>query len=203
MTDAPYSVLALDQSMTSTGFAHYLKGDKAPSGGVFSLPSWQDDQGPHLHKFSVWLSDMIWDRQVTHIAFEEPADKLDHHETFTEKMAQWGLPTLIELVAYDRGIPADNRLLVNISTWRTRFWGRPHAPKELTKSARRTWLKQRSIQACDERGWIIESRDHNIADAMGVLNEALCCIDPVWASRDGPLFRRNQLIVENEERAAR
>jgi hypothetical protein len=202
MNDA-YSVLALDQSMTATGWAHYLKGDKAPSGGLFPLPSWGDDQGPHIDAFARWLKDMLWDRQVTHLAFEEPVGELDHRETFTDKLAQWGLPTVIELVAFQGGIPADNRLLVNIATWRTRFWGRPRAPKELTKSARKRWLKERSIEACDERGWMIEPRNHNIADAMGVLNEALCCIDPLWASRDGPLFRRNQLKVENEERAAR
>lgn len=202
MSDA-YSVLALDQSMTATGWAHYLKGDKVPSGGLFSLPSWGDDQGPHLDAFCRWLTDLLWDRQVTHVAFEEPASQLDHREPFAETMAQWGLPTLIELVAFRAGIPADNRLLVNISTWRNRFWGRPRAPKELTKSVRRSWLKARSLQACDERGWIIEPRNHNIADAHGVLNEALCCIDPRWAANATPLFNRAQLRAENEDRAAR
>lgn len=199
-----YSALFLDQSMTATGWAHKLHGDKAPTGGVFALPSWGEDQGPCLHKFSHWLSDMIWDRQVTHIAFEEPVDMLDHREEISQNMAKWGLPTLIELVAYDRGIPADNRLTVNISTWRTRFWGRHMAPKSLTKSARRSWLKQQSIDQCHARGWNCSwngKPDHNVADAMGGLNEMLCCIDPVWASRDGPLFRRNELRVENEERA--
>lgn len=198
-----YSVLALDQSMTATGWAHYLKGDKAPSGGVFPLPSWGDDQGPHLAKFHRWIKDMIWDRQITHIGFEEPINKLDHRETFTDTLAVWALPALIEMTAWEHGISADNRHLVNIKTWRLRFWGRAQAPENMTKSARRDWLKERSLQACDERGWIIQPRNHNIADAHGILNEMLCNIDPRWAANATPLFNRAQLQVENEERAAR
>lgn len=201
MSDAPYSVLALDQSMTATGWAHWLKGEKAPSGDVFSLPSWGDDQGPQLDKFERWLKDMIWNRQVTHIAFEEPPDNFDHHETATQKMATWGLPTLIEKIAYQGGISADNRLMINISSWRSRFWGTERAPKAFTKSARRTWLKEKSIQACAERGWIIDN--HNVADAHGILDFAMCCIDPIYDSRSGPLFRRAQLHRENEERELR
>lgn len=200
MTDAPYSVLALDQSMTATGWAHYLKGDRAPSGGLFSLPSWGEDQGPHLHKFSHWLSDMIWDRQVTHLAFEEPIDpsRLKYGETFEMVLAKYGLPTLIELVAFDRGIPADNRLMVNQGQWREQFWGRGNAPKGLTSTARTKWLKAQSLDQCNGRGW--EAPNHHVADAMGILNYALICIDPRWAANSVPLFNRAQLKRENEER---
>lgn len=200
-----YSVLALDQSMTSTGWAHYLKGDKAPTGGLFSLPSWGEDQGRHLDAFYRWLYNKVWDLHVTHLAFEEPVlpQGLDYREGFGNLLAKYGLPAVIEMVGNNQGIPPDHRLLVNQSSWRTRFWGKDRPLKGLTKQARTNWLKERSLQACDERGWLVAPRKHHIADAMGVLNEALCCIDQRWAANATPLFNRAQLRIENEERELR
>lgn len=209
MSEAPYSILALDPSMTATGWAHWLKGDKAPSGGVFPLPPWGDDEGKYLNQWRRWLTDMIWDRQVTALYFEDNSFALkhgsdddkrgfQHHETTTQKLATFGLMSNALQAADDAHIDG---ILVTPQQWRTRFWGVERPPKSLTKSARRTWLKERSIQACVERGWLIDN--DNIADAHGILDFAMCCVDPVYESRSGPLFRRQQLRRENEERDLR
>lgn len=208
MSDAPYSVLTLDQSMTSTAWAHHLKGERVPSGGLLPLPSWGDDQGRHLEKFHLWLKDMLWDRQVTHLSFEEPIDpsRLKYGETFDQILAKYGLPAIIELTAHQGGIAPENRLMIPQTSWRENFWGRGTAPKGLTDGARRSWLKAQSIAQCHARGWDCQhdGRDnHNIADAKGILNFTLICIDPRWAANSGPLFRRAQLRAENEDREMR
>lgn len=207
MSDAPYSVLAIDQSMLATGWAHWLKGEKSPSGGLFSLPSWGDEEGKFLNKWRTWLADMIWDRQVTHLYIEDTSfallhrDKdgtewgLKHHEDTTEKLATFGLMCNALQAADKANIEA---YLVEPRVWRNRFWGTERPPKSYTPSARRSWLKERSKQSCIERGWIIEN--HNIADAHGILDFAMCCVDPLYESRSGPLFRRAQLQRDNERR---
>lgn len=209
MTDAPYSALALDQSMTATGWAHWLKGEKSPSGGLFPLPPWGDDEGKFANKWMKWLEDMVWDRQITHLFIEDNSWALSqqkdghrvglqHDETTTEKLATFGL-MLIGLQVADRAnIPG---ALVEIKLWRNRFWGIERPPKSYTPNARRSWLKERSKQSCIERGWIVEN--HNVADAHGILDFGLCTIDPLYDSRSGPLFRRAQLRAENEERNAK
>lgn len=198
MSDAPYSALAVDPSMTETGWAHWLKGERAPSGGMFPLPSWGDEEGKFANKWRKWLTDLCWDRQVTVIFIEDNSFALDHHETTTQKLATIGLMLNALQVADQLHIDAQ---LVTPQQWRGRFWGTERPPKNFTKSARRTWLKEKSIASCNARGWMIDN--NNIADAHGILDFGLCCIDPVYDSRSGPLFRRAQLQAENEERNMR
>jgi hypothetical protein len=49
-----WAVLALDQSMTSTGWAFLKKGGK-PEWGVKSFPNWGDNEGQYLWEFFEWL----------------------------------------------------------------------------------------------------------------------------------------------------
>lgn len=209
MTEERYSVLALDQSMTSTGFAHLARGDKRPSGGLLSLPPWGDDEGKHLFDFDKWLTGLLWDFQVTHLYYENRhLPGLTYKDTMTKALERYGLMTLIEVAAETSrraGQSVECRYVDN-AQWTEMFWGTSQSPKGLVKHQARAWRKAQSIRQCDLRGWDcrVDGRESDdVADAMGILNFGVGCVDPRWASISGPLFRRAQLNRENEERELR
>ena len=56
-------------------------------------------------------------------------------------------------------------------------------------------------EACQARGWMVEN--DNVADALGIMNFGCCIIDPNYAVRQGPLFRRAEMKIDNEKREAK
>jgi hypothetical protein len=196
-----WSALALDQSMTATGWAHMGQGDKAPTWGVKSLPHWGDNEGKHLWDWFEWLGAKCTDLAVTHLYFEAPIDIQDHREPLTEKIAQYGLPAMACVVQHlltKRGQPIVLET-IGVRTWRADVLGSPEPPKGLVKHQRRAWLKDKAVQACIERGWAVTS--DNAADALCILMCACAMLDPKFASSQGPLFRRAEARVDNERRA--
>lgn len=214
-----YSALGLDQSMTQTAWAHLFQGDLKPEGGLFPMPSWGDDEGKYLNDFRYWLKDLCWERQVTHLFIEDTTfDRgrtipgvgfVAHHlEDATQKIATVGLLANALQVADElkRAGQEIEALLVTNKQWANAFWGAEDAPKGLVKHQRQSWRKEQSIKQCHLRGWDCqhEGRDnHNLADAKGILNYGLICIDPRWSAASGPLFNRAQMARENEQRELR
>jgi len=196
-----YSVLAIDQSMTSTGWAHYRQGDAAPTWGVHSMPSWADREGEMLWKWFEWLGEKVEALGVTNLYLEHTFNPMDHHENLTQKIAQYGTIAMADAVRYlcsaKRGHPVTFEL-VTTQQWRPEWIGAVQPPKGLVSHQKRKWLKDRSVEAAATRGWLVESND--AADALGILSYCVGAIDPAWRVKQGPLFRRAEMACEEERR---
>lgn len=197
-----WSVLALDQSMTATGWAHMAQGQSLPTWGKFTSPNWKGIEGERGVEFYEWIGVKCVDLAVTQIVFEMPFDPPRYRSDFTEQAARWGMPLLVDMVRYlcnaKRGMQIECSP-VNASQWRASFLGSSSAPKGLVESQRRTWYKERAVAECHSRGWMIDSND--IADALGILDYSCAAIDPAYASTRGALFRRAEAFCENEQRS--
>jgi hypothetical protein len=198
-----WSVLAVDQSATSTGWAHLRHDQTIPTWGVYTLPSWQDREGERLWAWFTWLGHKVTDLGVTHLVLENtfiPA----HNESLSQRIAQYGQLGMADAVAHlcttQKGQPVDFSV-VSVQQWRSSFLGAADAPKALVKHQRRAWLKNRAVAECHKRGWLVDGNDP--ADALGILAYACGAIDPAFAVKQGPLFRRAEAAVQNEEREMR
>lgn len=74
---------------------------------------------------------------------------------------------------------------VTPAEWRKTF-GIPSPAPNLDKAARRSWLKDQAIIACNDHDW--SPLDHHQAEAGGVLFWGLCRDFPDYAQRNTPLF---------------
>lgn len=198
-----WSVLAIDQSATSTGWAHLRQGQNTPTWGVYTLPSWKDREGEMLWRWFTWLGHKVSDHDVTHLVLENtfiPA----HDEDLSQRIAQFGQLGMADAVRYlcntQKGMNIEFTV-VSPSQWRAPFLGAAQAPKGLVKHQRRTWLKERCVAECHKRGWLVEGNDS--ADALGILAYACSAIDPAFHVKQGPLFRQAEARCENEERDLR
>ena len=191
-----WSVLGVDQSPTSTGWAHLAKDGTRPIWGMKKLDSWTDNEGERLWEWMNWLGDLCRKKQVTHLFLENTFAPEDHHETLTNKIGQYGLIGMGDMVRFLLGTEGQHIAfrLVASGQWRPVFIGTERAPKFVAARLRRQWLKDRAVAACLERGWVVEN--DNMADALGIMNFGCMTIDPVYATRQGPLFRRQELVVE-------
>ena len=195
-----YSALALDQSMTSTGWAH-IGNDTPITFGTFNQPNWMDDEGRHLWDWWEWLGHKCVDLKVTHLWFETPFVPPSHDEKLTERMAQYGLPALACMTQYvlteKRGQPI-KIFKCGISEWRHPFTGCSKAPEGFTRDQKRTWWKRLVMENCHKRGWLVG--DDNAGDACGILTHGVTTIDMKFMVQQGPLFRRAEMAVDNEKR---
>jgi hypothetical protein len=198
-----WSVLAVDQSMTSTGWAHLKKGQAVPTWGRFTLPSWHDREGECLWNWFSWLGEKVVETQATALILENTFIPM-HNEGLTNRIAQYGQLGMASAVAHlcttQKGQPVEFSV-VTPGQWRKAFLGAADPPKGLVQAQRRTWLKERCVAECHIRGWLVESND--AADALGILAYACGAIDPAFAIQQGALFRRAEMKCENEERSLR
>lgn len=197
-----YSALAIDQSMKNTAWAHL--GTGAPiSFGSFPLPYWGDDEGQHLYHWFEWLGHKCVDLKVTHLFLEQTFVPPGHNEGLTEKLAQYGLIACACMVAFkltERGQEIDMQM-VTTTQWRPPFIGAEKPPEGLVQHQRRLWLKEKSIKACLERGWMVQN--DNEADACGILTFGVSTIDMKFMVQQGPLFRRSEMEADRERRELR
>ena len=198
-----WSVLAIDQSATSTGWAHLAKGQRAPTWGKFTLPSWQDREGECLWKWFTWLGEKATELKITNLILEDTFIPT-HNETLTQRIAQYGQIGMADAVAHlcntSKGMAVEFTV-VKPGVWRAAFLGSAQPPKGLVQHQRRTWLKERAVAECHRRGWSVDS--HDVADALGILAYACGAIDPAFATQQGPLFRRAEMQCEEERRSSR
>lgn len=195
-----YSALALDQSMTSTAWAHLGSGSPLISFGTFPLPYWGDDEGKYLWEWFEWLGLKCAALEVTHLFVENTFVPPGHKEELTEKLAQYGLIANACMVAYllnRRGHKMDMQM-VQTGQWRPPFIGAEQAPAGLVTHQKRAWLKKKVVDACHTRGWMVTNDDEG--DACGILTFGVSTIDLNFMVRQGPLFRRAEMAVDNEKR---
>ena len=87
------------------------------------------------------------------------------------------------------------RHAVAIQSWRSHFLGVAQAPKGMAKGDVRTnWLKDAAIKKCMERGWLVQYHDE--AEALGIMDFALACLDAGYDQKIGPYVRRAELKAE-------
>lgn len=185
-----YSVLALDQSMTSTGWAHYRQDDKMPTWGLHTLPPWGDEEGRYLWEWFEWLGEKARGLAVTHIFLEDTRFHHKHEETLTQMLASIGLIGQACIVAHlltKRGQPVE-LLSVQPQQWRKEFLGAMNRPEAMSKTIWRKMLKEAAVAQCLKRGWLVEKDDE--ADALGILTYGICTIDTTFRFRQGALFRQ-------------
>lgn len=184
-----YSVLGIDQSMTSTGWAHYRQGDEVPTWGLKTLPPWGDEEGRYLWEWFEWLGHLCVEKRVTHIFMEDTRFRHDHAETLTQNIATYGLMGMMAIVSHkltQRGQPVE-LLSVQPQIWRKLFLGAMPKPDGIAKHLWRKMLKEAALGQCHKRGWMVEKDDE--ADACGIMTYGVCTIDPAFQTRQGPLFR--------------
>lgn len=195
-----WSVLAVDQSMSHTGWAHMKDGDAKPTWGVRTMPSWKDREGEMLWGWFSWLGELLIEKKASHLFLENTFNPA-HHEDLTQKIAQYGQIGMADAACYligqRHGTPVTYRV-ISSGQWRSLFLGAEKAPKGLVGSQKRTWLKDRAIAACLERGWIVDN--DNSADALGIMSFGIATISPTWLAEQGPLFRRAESAVDAERR---
>lgn len=198
-----WSVLAIDQSMTSTGWAHLRQGQRVPTWGRYTLPSWHDREGELLWKWFSWLGEKVVETQATHLILENTFQP-GHREDLPLLIAKYGQIGMASAVAHlcttQKSQPVDFSV-VTPSQWRAAFLGSATPPKGLVEHQRRKWLKDRAVAECHIRGWLVDGNDS--ADALGILAYACGAIDPAFATQQGPLFRQAEARCENEQRSMR
>lgn len=160
-------VLALDQSLTSTGFALFESGWEKPVCGVWSLA----DSLKHMDRGFVRIQQNIMslhrEGALDYIVYEQPikrpTDKLD------KLIALYGLVAHIRSLCAAVGIPY---FVAGIDRWRSHFI--PPAP--CTDDWK--WL---AVKRCRELGF--DPENHDAAEACGILDYQLHVlgIQPPWA----------------------
>jgi hypothetical protein len=94
-------------------------------------------------------------------------------------------------LAHARGIRAAG---VAIASWRAHWIGQGVAPKHLASKDRTPWLKDMAMKRAAERGWLTQFHDE--AEALGIMDFALACLDADYGHRVGPMVRRAELKAD-------
>jgi hypothetical protein len=191
-----YSVLAIDASMTCSGFAHYSKGNEKPTWGLFEQPPWSDSEGKYLWEFFEWLGNLCVDKKVTHLFIEDVRFKHKHAETLTQMIASIGLIGQAAIVAYkltERGQHIEFQAVSPID-WRRLFLGVMHKPSGILPQQWRVLLKEAAVAECAKRGWIVSKDDES--DALGIMTFGICTIDESFRNFNTPLFNRAEVAFD-------
>lgn len=189
MTDL--CVLALDIAKHRTGWAVGSPGMNRPWWGTYNLAGdWDRHEGLRLHQWRTFLEAKIEERAITYIAIERPfIDTGDFDWNATMPILQmWGIA--LEL-AHARGIRCG---VISIQSWRSHFLGTAKAPAGLSKAKRTDALKDMATRRAAARGWLTQYHDE--AEALGIMDFALACLDPDYEHRTGPDTRRAELKAE-------
>lgn len=165
--------VALDLSLSSTGFASWSDGDAAPAFGRWPLADsmkWRGRGYVRLHKSLLQIHAAT---PIDHLIFEEPltpASVSGHTNIDT-------LQTLAGLAAHAESFAAAVKATarpVNVATWRRHFIG------PMPRGTKSPDLKAMTMKRCRELGFDPVSFDE--ADALGILDHALSVdgILPPW-----------------------
>lgn len=189
-------VLGLDPSQTSTGWSVFREGADQPLFGHLDWPSWGDDEATYIEKFHRFLTDLVKEHGVTHICYEQsfiPVRKKGvKNDTWESRFPQLALITVILLVSkqYDCKV-----FTANIRSWRKRFIGTAVSPPQYGAGtyASTKWFKDRAMATANRRGWWTSSHDE--AEALGIGDYGMCCIDPKYTEMTRAAAAREQLIT--------
>lgn len=175
-------ILALDLA-SATGFA-LGDGGAISAHGTFKLPSTGPDIGSFLADFREWLTGRVVEWEPELIAFEMPI--LPDTTAIHTLRKLYSLAGMTELIARDHDTPVEES---NLSDIRDHFIGATRAPRAISctpgcktkgcnrcRTARRQWLKDRTIAACKDRGF--RPQDDNAADAIALYSFVLSIVAP-------------------------
>lgn len=187
--------LGLDPSMRRIGWAVGSTDGSRPVWGVLRSPSWGKDEGDHLNRVSNWL-----DEQLANYRFEACFYEAVFISTIGGgKGGTDAIRAKIMLEGEILKFAARHKLKVfdvPLQSWRSRFLGATQAPPHYRQKPEmaRNWLKQRAIKACAERGWLTDSDDE--AEALGILDYGLACLDTAYQGRTDTIFRRREFEAD-------
>lgn len=191
-------VLALDLAMHRTGWALGGTDWKRPQWGVFETEHFGKHTGRELLRFERLMTDIIEANPLTHIVYEKViVDVRRPHKVDPRKPAfsYEGNEAMMMLsgaacMTAERHNIAIERILVD--DWRRRFLGINRAPKDRGgKTTATDWFKDKAIKAAVARGWYVTHHDE--AEALGILDYTLFCLDRGYAHRTDPQTRRLEL----------
>ena len=178
-------VLGIDQS-SNFGWAVGYRGMAKPVWGVEKLPKPAGREGVTFIHMSDLLNKIITEHDVERVFFEQTF--LPNNDQLGIRYQQIGLMTHIQSVCERAGVRS---MQANIRDWRKRFIGKTKSPPHLKGHHSRQWWKDQSVKSCFERGWVTD--DDNAADALGIMDFGLCCVDPRYTQQTDALFRRAEV----------
>lgn len=184
-------VFALDIALRRTGWAIGWPGMQRPFWGVHDIAGdWDGGEGERLHAWREFLAAKLDEHTVTCIAMELPF--IDGRAfSFNGTSAVLQMQGIALELAHARGIRAAG---VAIASWRAHWLGNGVAPKHLAKKERTPWLKDQAMKRAAERGWL--ARFHDEAEALGIMDFALACLDAGYGHKVGPMVRRAELKAD-------
>jgi len=184
-------VLALDIAKHRTGWAVGFPGMPRPSWGVYELAGdWDRHEGLRLNQWRRFLESKIDAHGVTYIAMERPfIDMKSFDYNGTAPILQ--MHGIVLELAHARGARAG---AVSIASWRSHFLGTAKAPAGLAAAQRTSALKDMAMRQCASRGWLPQYHDE--AEALGIMDFALACLDADYDHTTGPAVRRAELKAE-------
>lgn len=183
-------VLALDISMTRTGWALGGPDWGKPLHGVFETANWPKRQGYNLKNWRKFLDARAASFEITHLVFEHVFVNAN------AKQFQWnGTEAQLMLLgvavewAEQRGIA---QLKADIDDWRMRFLGLNRKPKDGTAGS--DYWKTMALRRAAELN--IYCEHHDEAEAIGILDFALAALDTAYRRRTDPRYRRAQNDID-------
>ncbi len=184
-------VLALDIALRRTGWAVGWLGMQRPFWGVHEIAGdWDGREGEHLHAWRRFIEARTGEHDVTDIVMELPF--IDAKAiNFGGTMAVLQMQGIALEVAHASRIRAAG---VAIASWRVHWIGHGVAPKHLARKERTPWLKDVAMKRAAERGWL--TRFHDEAEALGIMDFALSCLDADYDHKVGPMVRRAELRAD-------
>lgn len=172
-------VAGFDQAPRGSGWC-VGDGREAPERGYIEFGDYGDNEGALMLEVYTWIKAFLEAYHIKAIATEQilfvPA-------TFNAHVVdrQYAVRNSISLAAAQIGV---DHYQAEVTTWRQHFLELSRAPKGSPKD----WLKDRAMQTCLARGWLVES--HHVAEACGVWDWLLCTLDRNYRHRSGPERRR-------------
>lgn len=163
--------LALDQSLSSTGFALWDEGDDLPTHGVWAEGCTIATRAHAFVTIHREIGALHREAPIRCLAYEQPikvpSDKVE------KLIGLYGLAAHIESIAMVRNIGFDR---VDARSWRRTYLG----PEKDRKRVGAAALKRLAIERCRDFGLDPASDDE--ADAIGILDHLLHTkgIQPPW-----------------------
>lgn len=175
------TILALDLSKASTGFAIWSEGQAKPVSGLWSLGSSLTSAGTAFGRLHMNMSDLYRVSPFDIVIYEEPLN-LDSGKLLTNKETTFlliGLAAHVDSFCEAKGVRKYR--CVNQSSWRRHFFG------SFNRGTKRGTLKALAMERCRQLG--MQPRKDDEADAIGVL-DYMCEMEgimPPW--RAGEVLR--------------
>ena len=176
------SVLALDLSKTSTGWALWRDGWEAPRFGRWKLGGEYSTPGDVFLKLQERMHELRMIDRYERVVIEEPINpgQLQGHTTINTIRLAIGLASHAE--SYAKAMRCQYRE-INVGTWRADFIGRGEVSgirKAIRDKAKQTGkkvsatdsLKDATMLRCRQFGW--KPRNNDEGDALGLIDYDLC-----------------------------